>query len=280
MKRTDAETLKFTGWFEREATLVEATCRAQGIACARTERATIQIGGASIDLLQLQRALDRQPPDAHPATVLTWVDKAIAVQDLPREHAQLAHVYPHIRSPKDTESVPWIRKLANDRLLYCLVSEDAESMRYLGPIVLSQMGVSHDQIVRKAKQNLRLMPPHSLADCSPHAHCPNVWIIETNDGHDAARLLIADAIANGAALVWIPHRDRLVLSTDSPHALAPWIDHLREEAIGHAQHAKHPITAEAFWVEDGTVTHLPYTRSGSTGQLLLPETLKFRDAPP
>ena len=271
MKQTNAEPLNFTGWFERESTLVEAACQTRGISCSRKERTAINIGAASIDLVQLQRALDHQPPDSHERTVLAWIDKAIDVLDANPVRSQLADVFPHLRSPKDQAAVPWIRKLANNRLLCCLVSEDADSMRYLGPIELTKMGSNQEQIIDRAKQNLGQLPPHSLADCTPHAHCPNVWTIDTKDGHDAARLLIADTIVGGAAVVWIPHRDRLVLSTSTPQMLGPWVDQLRDEAIQSARHAKHPITAEAFLVKDGVVSHLRYQRSDAVGQLLLPE---------
>ena len=211
--------------------------------------------------------------------VLAWVDKAIAVQEGNSIHALLTTVYPHLRSPKDQASVPWIRKIGNERLLCCLVSEDAAAMHYLGPIDILKFDQPQEHVLARAKQNLSLLPPYSLADCTPHPECPDVWTIETGDGHDAARLLIADLIAGDSAVVWIPHRDRMMLSTASLTTLRPWVDRLRAETIRHAQHAKHPITAEAFWVKNGEVSHLRYLRTGSTGQLVGDE-LNPLDAPP
>ena len=166
VKLTDASLPDFAGWFEREIQLIEAACQSRGVACFRPDRSTMTVGAASINLAQLQRALDHRPTEAMASTVLAWIDKAIAVQDADSPHAPLTAIFPHLRSPKDQAHVPWIRKLADERLLFCLVAEDATSMRYLGPIETTRFGCPQDQVHKRAICNLSLLPPYSLMDCT------------------------------------------------------------------------------------------------------------------
>jgi len=140
-------------------------------------------------------------------------------------------------------------------------------MRYLDPLQIVKHGMGVDGLRKRARLNLSVRGPYSTADCTPHESISDVWICATGDGHDAARLLIADQLADGPAVAWVPHRDRMLFTRRSPKELgaAAWV--IRNEAIRSASRATHPITAEAFMVQNGVVTHLPFVGLNDQGRL-------------
>ena len=281
MKKTDASPSDFTGWFEREEALIRSACETLQVHCTRATRTTMDIAQATIDLVQLRRALDHRSEDDAAMVVHAWVDKAISMLTTESSQAVLSMVFPHLRSPQDRSTVPWIEAIANDRLLCCLIADEPDSMRYLSPIDTMAFDRPIHQVIERAMCNLSLLPPYGVAACAEHPIGPDVWVIQTGDGHDAARLLIADILVGGPAIGWLPHRDRLILTKANLTSCVQWAGPLRREAIQHAQHAKHPITAEAFLVQNSTITHLPFHCDGSSGRLYLPtDGINLPDAPP
>ncbi len=265
--KANARPLSFSGWFEREEQWVRKACAHSGFDCIRIARDRISIGDAIIDLAQLQRALDHQPDHLMEPTVNAWVERAIAAQGEPTQPRPISHVLPHLRPPADAEDVPWHMPIANGRLLECLVTDDLTSMAYLGPIQIVEHAVGVEGLRARARLNLRLLMPYDHSDCTPHPSLPDVWVCCTGDGHDAARILLADQLAGGPVTAWVPHRDRLMFTRRSPAELDNIAHALRQEALRCALTATHPITAEAFWVEKGQVSHLRFVGHGESGKL-------------
>jgi len=231
----------------------------------------MKVGQATIDLVQLQRRLDHQPPTAAKPTVRAWIEKAVLFQreDVPMGH--ISGVFPHIRPPPDQASLPWCTPLANDRLLCCLVADDPTIMRYLNPIQIMNHGLGLSGLKTRAIANLSLLPPYSISECSPHPEQPDTWVVNVGDGHDAARILLADVIAGGPVVAWIPHRDQLVFTTRTVDAIGQDAARLRQNSIRSAQSATHPISAEAFRVEKGILSHLPFHGDEDAGILKQPD---------
>ena len=237
----------------------------------RTERHMMTIGEATIDLRQLQKALDQNASILAQTTVNAWVDKAWAHQQEKTSDGHISGVLPHLRPPPDHASLPWFSSIADDRLLCCLISDEQDSVRYLDPIEITNHGLGASGLLDRAKINLSLLPPYSLSDCVPHPDFDDIWLIETRDGHDAARLLTAHTLTDRALIAWVPHRDRLVVTTRSVDELGPLSAKLRSDAILCATVATHPISAEAFLLSRGSISHLRFQADHRHGTLLLPE---------
>jgi hypothetical protein len=265
--RATAEQLGFSGWFDREEQWVRNACIHTDLDCTRSARDKITIGDAIIDLSQLQRALDHRPQHMAEATVRAWVERAIAAQSEPKHPCPISHVLPHLRPPADAATLPWHTPIANGRLVECLVADEQTSITYLGPLQIVGHKVGVDGLRTRARLNLSVLMPYDLSGCTPHASHPDVWVCATGDGHDAARLLLADQLAGGPVIAWAPHRDRLVFTRCPPQELGSIAWTLRQEALQSAHTATHPITAEAFSVEDGQVSHLHFVGQGERGRL-------------
>jgi hypothetical protein len=262
--------LDFPGWFEREEQWVVAACIRAGVHCSRTERDQMSIGEAIIDLTQLQRALNHRPADMAESTVNAWVARAISAQHDTPAPLPIARILPHLRPPIGEHLLPWHAPLASGRLLECLVADEDETIQYLGPLQVVQFGLGVEGLRARARLNLSLLPPYDLSGFTPHEVHPDVWVCATGDGHDAARMLLADQLAGGPVIAWVPHRDRLVLTRREAHQLDGIAWAIREEAIRSAPLVTHPITAEAFLVNEGLISHLHFVGQGDTGRLESP----------
>ena len=262
--------LNFDGDFEKEESLLREACLKQGLSCARNHRQFMDVGDATVDLMQLQKALDHQPPKKSESVVSAWVEKARKSKETSTVSRHISNVFPHIRPPPDRDSLPWSATIAHDRLLCCLVRDERNSIRYLDPIEIANHGLGATGLLERAKTNLSLLPPYSLSDCIPHPEFSDVWRIETHDGHDAARLLTANTLTGQPLIAWVPHRDRLVLTTRSIDELGALSAKLRGDAIQSASAATHPISAEAFFLNQGQISHLRFQGDHANGRLLLP----------
>jgi hypothetical protein len=265
--KATASRLNFRGWFEREERWIRDACAKADVHCTRSARDQMSIGEAIIDLSQLERALDHRSDEMAASTVNAWVERAIAAQRDVHYPSHVSHILPHLRPPADGETLPWYAPIAGGRLLECLVANEDQTITYLDPIEIIKHGLGLEGLRTRARLNLSVLAPYDLSDCTPHPLHPDVWVCATGDGHDAARLSLADQLAGGPVIAWVPHRDRLVFTRRLPNELGTTAWALREEAIRSAHTATHPITAEAFQVDTGVVSHLRFIGQGHTGRL-------------
>jgi len=259
--------LEFLGLFEREEQWIQAACIERNVQSVRISQHQIGIGDAIIDLSQLQRALDHRPEALAKSTVLAWVARAIAAQRKGLQANRVSFIMPHLRPPTDEHALPWQTPLAEGRLMECLVADQPDTIQYLGPLQIVQHGLGVQGLRERARMNLSLLFPYTLSDCTPHDSQADVWICSVGDGHDAARLLIADQLAGGPVVAWVPHRDRMVFTRRFATELNDTAWNLRQEAIRSALTATHPITAEAFHVHDGAVSHMRFIGHDEHGYL-------------
>ena len=247
--------------------MIRAACERYQAPCVRDTIDTIHIGDAVINLRQLQRAMDSSPISSQSVVADVWVETAIVQQSECKPQGHISTVFPHIRPPPDQADLPWAEPIANGRLMSCLVYDEKHHLRHLNPINIANFNFGVKGLQERATINLALRSPYRLQDCVPHPVHPNVWLVSKGDGHDAARILMADRLANSAVVAWVPHRDLLMFSTLTISELGDTAAALRQECIERAQASKHPITAEAFRVDHGTVVHLPFRRTDTGGQL-------------
>ena len=260
--------MTFSGLFEKEEALVRAVCEKYGVSCTREDRETIWVGEAVIDLVQLQRALDRTKTPAQQMIVDAWVEKAILYQRDPIPKKHISNVLPHIRPPANRNDGPWGQLIADERLVLSLVYDEKDSLRYIRDFDIPTFAVGLNDLIKRAAANLRITSPNEIEGCVPHPDHPAVWIVSLGDGHDSARILIADQIAGTPVIAWVPHRDMLMISTLSASSLGRTAAALRKECIQRAQLATHPISAEAFLVDGGIITHLPFSGDRLTGTVV------------
>ena len=140
---------------------------------------------ATVSLHNLHRQLEQCPPAQHSRVLAAFVRAILQGLSPDTERGVLL---PRITAPGDSKSVsaPWFLPLADGALWLTLIEDRGRTVRFIKPMDFVRWRLSLADARSRALENLRAW---STA-VQPTAIEPGVWQLSTQDGLDAARLLI------------------------------------------------------------------------------------------
>lgn len=229
-----------------------------GWQASRVDEEHMAIGDAVLSLRSLSVLLDGPSPVAQFDAVQARVKHAIAEQSPTASVLALDSVYPRLRPPADADGLSWFEPIAQERLLECVVLDESDTVRYLDPIHIVGFGVGVQGVRQRSRLNLLQLNAHFV----PHPEDPRIQRCRMGDGHDAARLLVANHLLNGMdkILCCVPDRDTLLCADRFRDDIQDVAHEMRKLAVKRATRAAYPLSAECFLVDGESIQHIPFRK--------------------
>ena len=206
---------------------------------------------ATLSLYNLRKQLPFLQPEEANKQILDFAQKALAVLQQ-QGRFDLSRLYPRILPslPADQRRRAWSRSLVDDVLDVVLVRDDGSSLAQLGPLALVQSGISLAELEATAWNNLQ----QRSQGLALQAVEQNLYMLETGDGYDAARCMLARQWFPSQQPLWValPARDCLwVWQPDEEAELASQRKQLARILQRTFQRLSHPISDRWFRLVDG-----------------------------
>lgn len=230
---------------------------------------TLHAEGEPSNTFYLGHAYDeyRAAPDANRANIVrrfvrTWFAPRKGIPDdfadvrpdlLPGVRSRFAFEWTPLRLRAEGKGeIVWPHQVLAGHLGVGLVYDLPDSMMQIQQDTLDKWGVTFDEALEVARENLRAVSGHDFEQPSP-----GVWLSPWRDNYDAARLVLPDLLdrfeVRGDLVAAVPNRDVLVLTGSDDEAGLAFLLSLVEE------HLEKPRPLSAIPVRLDGATWLPFS---------------------
>lgn len=184
--------------------------------------------------------------------------------DAPLDRARLLPLIKHAGLIEEiaasrVQPIAW-RPFITPDLIVALVLDFEESMRYVRQREAEREGLDFDDLLEVALANLQARSGGELYEMGDE-QTGAIFVIATQDGYDATRILLKPLLENlaqrvqGRLVIGIPNRDFLIAFGDANPAL---VAQVRRQIEADSRTRPYPLTQTLFTLRDGELrVHSP-----------------------